>query len=114
MRIARVLGFALLAGCSGPDAATVCHDALVAAGDLETKAAPCSIRVQRITDGATFCSTVKRCSPEGLKQWTKYTECLLDLQQCQVSTKTSWESKLTACGAYAPTECPSDSGAPPP
>lgn len=115
MRISRVLGFVLLGGCSGPDPATVCHDFLVASADLETKAAPCSVRVQRIDDGAKFCSSVVgRCDADGLKQWNRYTECLLSLPQCETVKKPNWQAQLTACGAYLPTQCAPDSGAPPP
>lgn len=114
MRLSRVFGFALLAGCSGPDSATICHDYLVAAAELETKATPCSVRVQRIDDGAKFCTNVVgRCNEDGLKQWVRYKECLLALPQCSVANKNSWQAQLTACGAYTPTLCASDPGIPP-
>lgn len=98
----------VLSGCATVDPADVCNEYINATAELQAKGQPCNANIDSPSDIGKFCSTLAKCTQEGLLSYQKLGECYLDLPACVSGQKQTWETRLSACAAYGPTreQCP--------
>lgn len=101
-----LLGLCFLIGCAGPDPAQVCHDLLLAGGELDAKGASCGLPASQPADPEGFCDSLAGCSADELSEWQRYGKCLQELPKCDPADKMTWEARRRACAAFFPASCP--------